>query len=218
MTVEFAATLSGLLFWLIIITNIASSRYGYQTFGDLDSEADLEKISNDPRAFQTGFVLILIEHICIILLALMLFIAFGQHNLILGLVWLVCRGSEGLIQILNKRNYWKLLGIAKQYANASGAEKDALADTRLHILESKSTNFITAQILFALGTLAYAILFVTNGLVPGVIGWLGVLAAVLYGFGNVMTRLKPGFRALWNLGGLLILIFEVVLGGWLLFA
>ena len=218
MTTETAATLSGLFFWLIIITNIGSNRFGYQTFGDLKSEADLEKINNNPRDFKIGFALIFVEHIFIILLAIMLFIAFGQYSLILGIVWLVSRIVEGLMQIINKRNYWKLLDVARPFSDASDTERNALDDARLHILTSKYSNFITAQILFALGTLSYSIVFVAYGVVPAAIGWLGIVAAILYGLGNVMSRLKSGFRALWNIGGLLILIFEVILGGWLLFS
>ena len=42
-----AEMLSGLLFWVVIITNIASGRFGYETFSDLDADAQLEKINND---------------------------------------------------------------------------------------------------------------------------------------------------------------------------
>jgi hypothetical protein len=217
MTTNLATTFSGFLFWLIIVTNIASNRFGYQTFGDLRSEADLQRINNNPGEFRTGFVLILIEHICIILLAVMLFIAFGQYNLILGIAWLICRGGEGLIQIINKRDYWRLLNVARQFTDANDAERNALADARLRILKSKYSNFIFAQILFSLGTLAYSIQFVIYGVVPAIIGWFGVVAALLYGLGNGITMLRPGFKVLWSLGGLFILIFEVVLGGWLMF-
>lgn len=218
MTIETAATLSGLLFWLIIITNIASNRFGYQTFGDIEKEAELSRINDNPREFKIGFILIFVEHIFIILLAVMLFIAFGQNSLILGLVWLASRTAEGLMQILNKRNYWKLLDVAKQFSGASDAEKVNLADSRLRILRSKYNNFILSQLLFALGTLAYSIVFVTYGVVPVAIGWFGVAAAILYGLGNMITLLKPDFKVFWSLGGLLILIFEAILGGWLLFS
>jgi hypothetical protein len=219
MTVEIAARLSGLLFWLIIMTNIASNRFGYQTFGDLDSEATLQKINEDPGKFKTGFVLIVIEHICIILLAVMLFVAFNQYSLMLAIIWLVSRGGEGLMQIFNKRNYWRLLDVARQFSAANSAEKETFVDSRLSILKSKQANFVIAQLLFSLGTLAYAILFVTySSIVPAMLGWFGVVAAILYGLGNVMTMRNPAFRAVWNLAGLLVLIFEVVLGGWLLFA
>jgi len=70
---------------------------------------------------------------------------------------------------------------------------------------------------FSPGTLAYSILFVTYGVIPAIIGWFGIVASIVYGFGNGVTIVKPNFKVLWNLGGLFILIFEVVLGGWLLF-
>jgi hypothetical protein len=218
MTVEIAARVSGLLFWLIIITNIASNQFGYQTTGELDAEIDLPTINKDPRKFKIGFALILIEHVCLILLAVMLFIAFGQYNVLLGMVWLVVRGVEGVIQIFNKRNYWRLLDSARQFTAANEAERNTLEDLRLGILKSKHANFTFAQILFAIGTLAYSILFVTYGVIPAVIAWFGIVASLIYGVGSGMTIVKSDSKVLGYLGGLLILLFEVVLGGWLLFA
>ena len=105
MTGETAAVVSGALFWLIIATNVASNRFGYQTFGDPTSEAKLDWVAAQPRSFAIGVTLILIEHVCIVLLAVSLFVAFGQLNLALGIAWLVFRSTEGIIQIANKRFY-----------------------------------------------------------------------------------------------------------------
>ena len=69
--------LSGFLFWFIIATNLASGRFGYETFSDIDAEAELQKINSDPKRFKIGTVLILIEHVSIIALSAMLFIALG---------------------------------------------------------------------------------------------------------------------------------------------
>ena len=106
-------SLSGFLFLFIIITNFASVRFGSETFSDLDSGAKLQKINNDPKKFQMSIVLLLIEHGSIITLAIMLFVAFGRYNLILGVVWTTCRIGEGLIQIYNKKSYWGLLSLAR---------------------------------------------------------------------------------------------------------
>jgi hypothetical protein len=211
-------SLAGFLFWFIIITNLASNKFGYQTFGDLESEAKLQEINKDPRRFKISFVLILIEHASIIFLAVMLFITFSPYNLILAVIWTISRSGEGLIQIYNKKNYWGLLDIARQYSGASGAEKNALEDSRLGILKSKHSNFASAQILFSIGTLAYSILFVTYGVVPAIIGWFGLVASILYGLGNGIIFIKPNFKVLWKIGGLLILLFEIALGAWLLFS
>jgi len=210
--------LAGFFFlYIIIILNIAVYRYGYEIFSDLDSEAKLQKINKNPKKFKISVVLVLTEHASIIAIPTMLFIAFYSHNMILAVVWTISRTGEGLIQIYNKKSYWGLLNIAKQYASASGAEKKALIDSGRSILKIKNSVFTFAQILFSIGTLAYSILFVVYGVVPVILGWFGIVASILYGFGNGITRVKPNFKALWNLGGLLVLIFEAVLGGWLLY-
>ena len=159
----------------------------------------------------------LIEHVSIISLAVMLFIAFSPYNIILAVVWTIFRIGEGLIQIYNKKDYWGLLNLARQYSGTIGAEKNALIELGRSVLKTKNSSFTFAQILFSIGTLAYSILFVTYGVVPAIIGWFGIVASILYGFGNGINRIKPDFKVLWNIGGLLIFVFEVVLGGWLLF-
>ena len=211
--------ISGFLFLFIIITNLASGRFGYETFSNLDSEAKLQKINNDPKKFKIGSVLILMEHFTIIALAVMLFIAFSPYNALLAVVWTIARTAEGLIQIYNKKAYWGLLNKAKEYSVTSGAEKSSLIDLGRSILKTKNNVFSFAQILFSIGTLSYSILFVTSsGVVPEIIGWFGIIASILYGFGSGTTLVKPNFKVLWSLGGLLIFIFEIVLGGWLLFS
>jgi hypothetical protein len=209
--------LSGFFFYLVIITNLASGIFGYKTFGDVDSETQLRKINKDPTKFKISVVLILIEHLSVISLAITLFIAFSPYNIILGIVWCIFRTGEGLIQIYDKKNYWRLLNIAKQYSNTSGPEKDALIDLGRNILKTKATRFSFAQILFSIGTLAYSTLFVIYGVIPIIIGWFGIVASLLYGIGNGINRIKPDFKVLWSIGGLLIFLFEVILGGWLLF-
>jgi len=212
------AILSGFLFWFIIITNLASDRFGHETFSDLDSEAKLQKINDNPKKFRISFVLILIEHVSIVFLAVMLFLAFNQYNIILAVVWVIIRIGEGLIQIYNEKDYWRLLDIARKYSGSNDAEKNSLIDLGRSILKTKNSIFTFAQILFSIGTLSYSILFVTSGIVPEIIGWFGIVASILYGFGSGIVLVKPNLKVFWSLGGLLILFFELVLGGWLLFS
>jgi len=56
----------------------------------------------------------------------------------------------------------------------------------------------------------------TFEVVPKIVGRFGIVASILYGFGNEILHVKPKFKGLWTLGGLLIMLFEIVLGGWLL--
>ena len=202
--------LSGFFFLFIIITNFASNYFGYKTFGEWDSETQLQDINKDQKKFKISVVLILVEHLGIICVVVSLFIAFSPYNIILGIVWTISRIGEALIQIYDKKNYWRLLNLAIKYSDTSGGEKDALIDSGHDILKTKDNIFSFAQILFSIGTFAYSLLFVTYGVVPVIFGWFGIVASILYGLGNVMFRVKSDSIVLWNIGGLLILIFEII--------
>ncbi len=210
--------LSGFLFLFIIITLVVGGAFGYSVISDLDADAKLQEINNDPRKFRIGTALAFIEHGSIIALAIMLFIAFSPYNMILAVIWTISRITEGLINFYNEKNYWGLLNIARQYSSSSGAEKKSLSELGRSILKTKNSSFAFAQILFSIGTLAYSILFVTSGVVPEIIGWFGIVASILYGFGNGIILVKPNKAMQIFRVGLLILIFELVLGGWLLFS
>lgn len=212
--------LSGFLFLFIIITLITGERFGYSVISDLDSDAKLQEINKDPKKFKIGTVLALIEHGTIIALAIMLFLAFNPYNITLAVIWTISRITEGLINFYNEKNYWGLLNIARQYSSSSGAEKKSLSELGRSILKTKNSVFAFAQILFSIGTLSYSILFATSEAVrvPAIIGWFGIVASILYGFGNGIILVKPNKAMKIFRVGLLILIFEVVLGGWLLFS
>jgi hypothetical protein len=210
--------ISGFLFLLIIITLIVGGRFGYEVWSDLDSNAQLQMINKDPKKYKIGVGLAIAEHVIIISLAVTLFIAFSPYNMMLGIVWVTFRTGEGLIHIYYKRSYWGLFNIAREYSGTSGDERTALIDQGRSILKIKNSSFTFAQILFSIGTLAYSILFVTYGVVPEILGWFGIVASILYGFGSGILFVIPNFKGLWGFGGLLILIFEAILGGWLLFS
>jgi len=208
--------LSGFFFLFIIVTNLVSDLFGYKTLGDVDAESQLQFINKSPTKFKIGVIIILIEHLGIISLAITLLIAFSPYNIILGIIWCISRIIEALIQIYDKKNYWGLLNIAINYLDTSGAEKDALIESSNSIFNTKKFRFSIAQLFFSIGTLGYSILFVIYGVVPLFIGWFGIVASILYGLGSGMFLRKSPIKALWSIGGLLILIFELTLGIWLL--
>jgi hypothetical protein len=211
-----AAQLSGFLFLFIIVDLILCDILGFGIDSDLNSEAKLQKINADPQKFKITFFLLLLENITIFSLAIMLFIAFSPINMMLGVIWAIFRITESLIQIYDKKNYWRLLNIAEEYSNTPIAERTELINLGHSILKTKLSIFMAAQIFFSIGTLAYSILFATYEVVPVILGWIGIVASIIYGLGNGAKLIKPNFDTLWNVGGLLVLVFELGLGGWLL--
>jgi len=211
--------LSGFLFLFILVLNLAMGALGYlMEKDDYDPDANLQKINKNPKKFQISIMLALIEHGSVIALTIMLFIAFSPYNLILGIVWAIFRIGEGLIQYINEPNYWKLIKIAKQYSGTSGAEKNSLSDSARTIFKTKDSRFKFAMICWSIGTLAYSIVLVTSEVVPQIIGWLGIVASILVGFSTGIKLVKSKVKDFTAIGGLSAILFEVIIGGWLLFS
>jgi len=223
--------LSGFLLLFIIIAIAASVRFGNELISDLDSDTKLQKINDDQKRFKTSIVFALIHNSSIIAFVVLLFVTFGAYSIILGVVWTISRIVESLILSYNEKKNLELLNLARQYSGASGAEKEAVSDLGRTILKTKNSRFRFAQIPFTIGTLAYSILFVTYGVVLPILGWFGIVASILYGLGFVMILVKPDIKVPYlvtmpdesispvpPIGGLLIWIFEIVVGVWLIYS
>jgi len=204
--------LSGFLFLFILIINLAMASYGYKKEKeDYDPDADLKKINNNPKKFKTGITLALIEHASVIALTVLLFIAFSSYNITLGIIWLIFRTAEGLIQFINEPSYYRLLNIAKQYSSGS-SEKDSLSNLAKNLFKTKDQRFKFAMICWSIGTLSFSIVLVTSGIVPELIGWLGIISSILVGFTTGIKLAKPNSKDYTAIGGLSAILFEIIIG------
>jgi hypothetical protein len=223
MTIEMLVT--GFLFLFILVLNIPIAVFGNRIeFRDFDLDSWLKKISKNPNKYQIGIVIGLIEHVCVVALAIMLFIVFSQYNIILGFIWMIPRIGEGLIQIYNEKYSKEFLNIATDYVNTSGAEKSRLTDLSRTKMQTKNSNFSLAMIFWSIGTLTYSILFVSYSALPPIIGpiigWIGIFASFLIGFDNGIKLTKSEFKVFEKISpisGLLAILYEILLGGLLLF-
>ena len=217
MTNEIAFRLSGFFFLFIIATSVAGRILGYK-LDNQDADAKLQSISDKPGNFRISVFLLLVEHVSIIALGICLFVAFGSFNVALGFVWVVVRTGEGLLQLYSEIGYWGLYKLAGQYSVGRDVERKALAEAGRTVLRTKNLRFNQAMVLFGVGTLAYSIVFVGYDLVPVFIGWMGIAIGGLDAVGWGLRLAKPNIVAPAYLGGALTLVFEVILGVWLLVA
>ena len=209
--------LSGFLFLFILVLNLIMGALGYSMEKDkYDPDANLQKIDKNPNKFKAGIGLALLEHGCVIALTILLFVAFSRYSLILGIVLLIFRIGEGLIQFYNEPNYWKLINIAKKYRLASNDEKKSLGNLAKTIFKKKDTRFKIAMICWSIGTFAFSIVLNTLVVIPEIIGWLGIIASILVGFSTAIKLAKPNSKDLTAIGGLTAILFEIIIGGWLL--
>jgi hypothetical protein len=209
--------LSGFLFLFILVINVVMGAFGYLMEKDnYDPDKDLKKINKNPKKFKIGIGLALIEHGCVIALTILLFIAFSPYGLLLGIILVIFRMGEGLIQFYNEPFYWKLINIAKKYSSASSAEKKSLSDSARSIFKRKDTRFKYAMICWSIGTLAYSIVLINSGFAPQFIGWLGIIAGIMVGIGTAIKLVKPNIK-LALVGALFAIVFEIIIGGWLVY-
>ncbi len=210
--------LSGFLFLFILILNLIMATFGYKMEKeDYNPDADLQKINNNPKKFKSGIMLALMEHGSVVALTILLFITFSSYNLALGIVWLIFRTGEGLIQFINEPNYWGLLNIARKYLNSNGVEKKSLSNLARTIFTTKDSRFKFAMICWSIGTLSFSIVLATSGIVPEIIGWLGIISSIIVGFTTGIKLAKPNSKDYTAVGGLSAILFEIIIGAFLVY-
>ena len=209
--------LSGFLFlFIIVLYLIIIPTFGYKAEIN-DFNAELQKIKENSKKFQIGIGLAYFHNCLVIMLTILLFIAFGSYNLVLGIVLLIFRIGEGLILCYNDKNYGKLTSKARNYSSMSDNEKISISNYAPKFIKRKSFTFDIAMIFWAIGTLSFSIILVFYGVVPLFIGWLGIIASVSFGIGDGFKIVKQKSNVLMSIAGLLAVIFEVLIGVWLLF-
>jgi hypothetical protein len=215
--------ISGFLYLLILVLQIVMAAFGYilePTPKHYESDYKLQNFNNDPKKFKIGVWIALIEHFCVITLAIMLFFVISPYCILPGIICVIFRVAEGAIQVYNEKDYWGLLNIARKYSVASGAEKNSLMDSYRNILKTKSNRFGIAMIGWSVGTLAFSIVLVSYGLALPFIGWIGIVASILIGFANGMRLVKPEvkvYETLSSISGLVAILFEILIGISLIF-
>jgi hypothetical protein len=217
-TSEIVILTIGFLFLTILILYLALLPILGYVIGsvDYDSDAELLKISKSPNKFKLSIIIALIHDIFVIILAVLLFIAFSSYNTILGIIWVIFRTGEGLVLIYNERIYWRLLNIAEKYSNVSTTEKKEIIKSSNSIFETRNTKFSLGMSLWAIGTLAFSIMIVISVIIPSMIGWLGIIASIAVGLYNGALLIKNNEYKILMAGGLVAIVFEIIIGGWLI--
>ncbi|MFX1501368.1 MAG: DUF4386 family protein [Promethearchaeota archaeon] len=215
--------ISGFLYLLILVLQIAMAVFGYilePTPKHYESDYKLQSFNTNPKKFKISVGLALIEHFCVIALAIMLFFVINPYSILLGTLCIIFRVAEGSIQVYIEKDYWGLLDLAVRYSAASGKEKDSLMDSYRSILKTKSSRFAFAMIGWSIGTFAFSIVLISYALAIPFIGWLGFVTGILIGFANVMKLVKPNvnvYESLSSISGLLAILFEILIGISLMF-
>ena len=209
--------LCGILLLFILITSALSQSLAGAVLNAADVPGTLSKVAASDKKFRIGVVIDLISHVSVIALAGLLYIAFSPYGQPLALIGTLWRVTEGTIVALGEVNNFVLLAVAQKFNSATGAVMvtlETLGRTRIVAEESGLKIGLT---FFAFGHLAYAILFVSSGAVPSVLGWWGVVASFLAVAGILLAFINPNVSSvIKSVSFFPIILYEVALGIWLL--
>jgi hypothetical protein len=208
-----ALRLCGFLYIYILITNATSVGLGNRT-GETDSAAKLPTISKNPGRYRMGVIVAIASHIGIVAITVALFLAFSPFNKELALIGSVSRLGEALAMVYGEVTVLKLVDLAREYA-LSDSKKESLQLIGDQILRTKNTGVDLGLLLLSIGAIAYCISFIQSGAVPLMIAWLGLAAGIISAIG-ILIKFAFGFSALAVIGMVLMMVFEVTFGGWLL--
>ena len=209
-----ALKLCGFLYIFILITNAASVGLGNRT-GETDSASMLATISENPGRYRMGVIVAIASHLGIVAITGTLFIAFSPFHRQLALIGSVSRLGEALVMIYGEVTVLRLIDLAREYALAD-SNKESLHLLGDQILRAKNTRVDLGLLLLSIGAIAYCVSFVQSGAVPSMIAWLGLAAGIISAIG-ILVKFASGFSALAVIGMVLMMVFEVTFGGWLLF-
>jgi len=209
-----ALKLCGFLYIFILITNAASVGLGDRT-GETDSAAMLAAISENPGRYRMGVIVAIASHLGIVAITGTLFLAFSQFNRQLALIGSVSRLGEAVAMIYGEVTVLRLIDLAREYASAD-SNKESLRLLGDQILRTKNIGVDLGLLLLSIGAIAYCISFVQSGAVPSMIANLGLAAGIISAIG-ILMKFASGFSAIAVIGMVLMMVFEVTFGGWLLF-
>jgi hypothetical protein len=214
MSTSLSLKLCGFLYIYVLITNAASVALGNRT-GETDSLALLRSISENPGRYTMGLIVAIASHLGIVAITATLFVAFRTFNRKLALIGSISRLGEAVAMIYGEVIVYRLIDLAKEYGLAN-SNKESLRLLGDQILRTKNTAVDLGLLLLSIGAIAYCVSFVQSGAVPSTIAWLGLGAGILSAVG-ILVKFATGFSVLAIIGMVLMMVFEITFGGWLLF-
>jgi hypothetical protein len=203
----------GFLFLFILLTSVLSQFLAGAALDPQDVPGTLSKVASTSKKFRISVVIDLISHVSIIALAGLLYIAFSPYNQTLALLGTLFRVAEGTIIAFAEASNLVLLDVSQRSASATGAQAVALESMGRTVISMGEWGYKIGLAFLVIGSLMYAILFVTSGAVPIALGWFGVIASLLAAGGVLLSLINPNLSMV---SFLVMIPYEIVLGFWLL--
>lgn len=211
------ARLAGFLYLTIIVTSILSLfLVESRLVVDGDPAATAARIAANQTLFRAGFVYDMVMFASVVALAWALFVILrgvDRNQALLALLWRMAEAVVGAVTVL--------LGVLVVLLVGSQGVRAAFEPEQLHslvdvLLTARGIGFDVTIFFLSLGTIVNCRLLYRSRYVPRVLAGLGIAAFVLMLVGAVVSLLLPQYKDLAMAGWAPGIVFEVVIGVWLL--
>ena len=205
---------------LVFLALLASIIIGFAISPEMDTNREeftdtLVDIATHPRETAAFLGVVVVGHLLTVALAGFLYLVFRPHERNLALLGSFAFVAAGAVFMGADAVTFALRSLAEDFLVARGAEGSAIF-SNARALALAGEFFIGVGFTFiALAVLAYGALVIWSGAVPHALGWLSAAGGALLPF-FWLIPIADGFWIVGFIGLMLILLLQLLLGGWLL--
>jgi hypothetical protein len=211
------ARLAGLLYLTIIVTSLLSLiLIDARLVVDGDQAATAERIAANETLFRAGLVYDMAMFASVVALSWALFVLLmgvDRHRALLALLWRMAEATIGAVTVLLGVLVVLLVGSEGVRAAFEPAQLQALVDV---LLTARTIGYDVTIFFLSLGTIVFCGLLYRSRYVPRVLAGLGIVSFVLLPAATIVSLLLPQYQDLAMAGWAPGIVFEVVIGIWLL--
>jgi hypothetical protein len=211
------ARVAGFLYLTIIVTSILSLfLVESRLVVDGDSAATTARIAANETLFRAGLVYDMMMFAGVVALAWALFVILrgvDRDHALLALLWRMAEAIVGAVTVLLGVPVVLLVGSQGVRAAFEPEQLHALVDV---LLTARAIGFDVTIVFLSLGTIVNCRLLYRSRYVPRVLAGLGIASFMIMLVGAVVSLLLPQYKDLAMAGWAPGIVFEAVIGVWLL--
>jgi hypothetical protein len=208
--------LLGAAFLIVFVASMLSGSLLTSATGSGNISDILVSISDNLTLMRISILVELVTSIGIVVLAVLLYIVFNQHNKIIASVALGWWLAEAIILAVSKIGAFALIHLSQEYVEAgtpASSYFQTLADFLYYGLDRQG--WTIHMLFFCLGGILWYYLFYSSKAIPRALAAWGLVAVSLV-FVNVLAALYDRDAELVMIMLVPYLVFEALIGPWLM--
>jgi len=213
-----AARIAGLMYFLIIITSLLSMIFGpYKLIVEGNVAATFKNIMDNELLFRIGTIYDLIMFASVVILSVALYAVLKTVNRNLALLGLLWRLGEAILGCLSVLSSLIILQLLKGKGFSLIFEFGQVQTLVGLFLDVSSAAISMVMVFLSLGTIINCYLFFKSKYIPRILAAFGIFSFLLVLIWSFLNILIPDFaETIQIVSSPMAILFEIVIGLWLL--